>query len=380
MDSNIVSKTQDFRSLPFSRFNCSIDPIIYDVHTIKILTKLYKSNLQLILSNLQNIEFGFTRLNQIHQEELDLDLIFRHSFPFLVTETSFFPSETHSITAIVILLLYHTLSLKNLDFRLDNSIPWARKTSSILISDSTQAMCHALTMQYHAAILSAQHPFGAKILKVALPISKFILERMHQDYIERYDWNVLQDPSVGLKRYNSSQFTRLMGSGYWEIGVRVAFLVHGQSAPPEFDEISKKMRMLRQLTDEIADVHEDIFAGFLTYPMLLLLDNPHYSNMAKEIIKVLWSDQNSTNSLTSPEYLYLHKILEESEVFEKLYKDIDLLWKDLSVLIEQNVPVDAFPLFISLIDLKRAFLERIRINGWFDKPLNYDVGTIFMAL
>jgi hypothetical protein len=353
------------------------DPATWDRKTLELLIRFFKPELKSVVSQLQQLAFTYDDLSQIHLKALDCDLLFRHAFPFLATERVFFPSQPHSINVLVGVLLCHTLALNHIDFQLDDNVPWLRKPLDALIDDPNQAICYSLATLYRGVLQLINHPYGSSILSDIIPISLFVLERMHEDYVERYSQDVLGDPSLGLRKYQEIKKSRLMGSGYWEITIRAAFTSHGERLPSFMEEIARKLRILRQLVDEAADAREDICAGLITYPFLILLSNPKYASRALKLIKRLWSySPKIVLADTFHEVQDLHRLLVLSGAFLRLHQEIDKLWKDLNQLIETDIPRNNAWTFLSLIDLKRAAIDRIRLNNWKDIPLEHNIEMI----
>lgn len=141
---------------------------------------------------------------------------------------------------------------------------------------SEAAAAYAVRLVYRGSFHAARLAYGDRIFtEVIEPFSGFVIERMYQDWNERFrPFSVELAPSM-VDDYLQSSNSRLLGSGYWEVMIRSAWIAaFPDSAVPEtLITFSSHIRRLRQLVDELDDISDDLASGLLTLPILLCIQH-----------------------------------------------------------------------------------------------------------
>jgi hypothetical protein len=333
----------------------------------KFATK-YGSYVAKAISILERMQFDPPRIGLSHVEQMRPELLFRHSIPFCITEETFFQPHDVSSSYLAALLAGHTLALTNLDYHLDGVGPADGASATAKKIDLVSGATYALRMVYAAGRLLGEIGSADRIFRdVFDPVSGFVLLRMYEDWAERYSEEPLVCPEETLKEYLESSTSRLQASGYWELMVKGSFASHGVEAPPELVSILRRLRKLRQIVDEIADLDEDIRAGLVTTPVLYALCKDTGSGQVSEAIRSLWRRQRNEPGAPDDDLIaQIRKLVEELGGLEASHKEADFVWREAC----QDC-VEAFgdrgSDYLVLLDIKRAKLDYLSKNGWRDR-------------
>ena len=332
------------------------------------LSRAYSKQVSSAIELLSNMKFELPRISKAHEQQLQPELLFRHSIPFCLTEDAYFgPSDTAKIY-LAGLLAGHTLALTHLDYHLDGSAPSDTSPATARKMDLASATTYAVRMIYAAgSLLSAVDNADAMFRNVFDPISGFVILRMYEDWTERYSPEFLCEPEGRLRDYLDSPTSRLLGSGYWELMTQGCFVSHGMTAPPELIATLRLLRKLRQIVDEIADFEDDVRSGLVTVPLLFALQ-AGAGEPISHAVKDLWRSRTSRPGTPDCELMSeVRKLVEDSGAFEDSHKLADSLWQQACEQCEQSLGSRSRG-YLLLLDLKRAKLEALARNGWRNEP------------
>jgi geranylgeranyl pyrophosphate synthase len=190
----------------------------------------------------------------------------------------------------------------------------------------------------------------------------------------RYEEKSLSRPQKILQWILESQFSPLTCL-YFSTTVQASFIINSKPVDQNVKQLSACFGRLRQLCDQISDVQEDIIMGNATVPVLYALaeGDQHLGQM----IKALWRDIRETESNTD-KLLISQKAAEIKELTQELgglrqaYELADTWYqKAIGLTSECSQTLGVNTELALLIRLKRAYLERLRLNNWSDIPGYY---------
>lgn len=351
-----------------SRYIPGNDGKAFRAQTFRLLADRYRDPISAATRILADLDFEFSSIAEAHRQQLREELIFRHALPFCVTEETYFSLGPRSARCLASLLAGHTLALTHLDYHLDGASPSGHAVATAVKMDSATAVAYSVRMIYAACRLSADLGSAANALfrDVFDPISGFVTLRMHEDWLERYDRDLINGTDKHLTQYLHSTNSRLLGSGYWEVMVRGSFSSRNAHAPQPLLKVIHELRRLRQLVDELADFAEDVQAGLVTTPLLFALQQTDDADVIKKCISILWDVEQAGSGQPHDTAIYLKQLVEyvaEARGFDQVYELADHTWQE-AVDIANKTLGDAAPGYLALLDLKRAKLEQLKCAGW----------------
>jgi hypothetical protein len=350
-----------------NRYSPASDGRDFRLESFAALADRYRPVVHDALALLQAVEFEFPALTKAHVEQLRPDLLFRQSLPFCVTEETFFALDGSSSPVLAALFAGHTLALTHLDYHLDGSTPDPSATATALKMEPTTAVAYSVRVMLTAARILDEVANGQRLFQHAFdPVSGFVLARMHQDWLERYDPAQLSDAAARLGEYLNSPTSRLMGSGYWELMIRGSFVRHGARCTPGIDVLAATLRKLRQAVDEIADFDEDLRAGLATTPLLFALAGlpGAAASVLAEAVRSAWSSNDGAGGgFRDAAVAECRKLVCEAGGFERAAEFADGLWRS-GVAHCERTWGPAADGYLLLLDLKRAKLQELRSSGW----------------
>jgi hypothetical protein len=320
------------------------------------------------ISILQRMQFELPRMSASHIEQMRPELLFRHSIPFCVTEETFFHPDDISSSYLAALLAGHTLALTNLDYHLDGAGPADSASATAKKIDLVSGTTYALRMVYAAGRLLGETGNADRIFRdVFDPISGFVILRMYEDWAERYSEDLLTHPEERLTEYLHSPTSRIFASGYWELMAKGSFARHGAAAPPALISVLRRLRKLRQIVDEIADLEEDIRTGLVTIPVLYALRADKDRGQIGEAVRSLWRHQKAEPDAPDDDLVaHVRKLVEEARGFEASLEEADSVWRDACKDCAESFG-DQGSDYLVLLDIKRAKLESLSRNAWRDQ-------------
>jgi len=115
-------------------------------------------------------------------------------------------------------------------------------------------------------------------------------DRMITEHHLRFK-TIPQFPADAITDYLSPQ-SRLRSSVFFGVLPTWAYVLANKTPPPQIEESTLALRIVRQLNDEILDVHEDIRGGLLTLPWIYALEE---KPKLRQAITNLWENPNNLN-------------------------------------------------------------------------------------
>lgn len=263
---------------------------------------------------LRGRRFNFAEQKSAHLLHLNKALIVRHSLPYCISEETYFSLDDRDVKFFAAVVLFHSLALT----RIDDYYDGGHMTKGGMLT--VEGIAYSLNATHEAIIALLKYaPDGAELAKL-LKVTAFVHARMYKDYTERYRKDYLDQPEQRLQTYLYSSRSRLLGSGYWEIMARASFAQRGKTFPAYLHSVDIKLRKLRQIVDELADVEEDLKGGLITLPVLhALTQNPR---AARKSILDYWQLDNE-----SKDNLSITQLLEETQTKKWIYEQaMPLYW------------------------------------------------------
>lgn len=277
---------------------------------IRGLEERYRPFTKVLHDKLREWRFHFVEQQHAHHRHIDERLIVRHALPYCITEETFFGLNEDDVDFLAAVMLLHSLALTKIDDYYDGGNQ--TKGGELQVD----AIAYSLSATHEAMTqLVAVAPNGLELARM-LDVTNFVHSRMYKDYTERYRPEYLDAPQSRLDTYLHSPTSRLLGSGYWEVMARAAFVQRGMAFPEYLRQLDHKLRKLRQLVDELADVEEDIRGGLVTLPILHALVNHINPGEVQREIMCIWQGGNTRR---------LRELLVEAQTAEWVREKAQLL-------------------------------------------------------
>jgi len=263
---------------------------------------------------LQNWRFNFVEQKSAHLLHLNQALVVRHSFPYCISEETYFSLSDQDVKFFAAVILLHSLALT----RIDDYYDGGHKTKGGMLK--VDGVAYSLSATHEAVIALLKRAPNTTELAKLLKVTAFVHARMYKDYTERYRKGYLDRAEQRVQMYLHSSKSRLLGSGYWEVMARASFAQRGKAFPSYLHSVDIKLRKLRQIVDELADVEEDLRGGLITLPVLHALTQRPRA-MRKSILNY-WQSDNENGSDPS-----MTQLLEETQTKKWVYEQaMPLYW------------------------------------------------------
>lgn len=201
-------------------------------------------------------------------------------------------------------------------------------------------------------------------------ISKDVLQCYCQDveYMLNLFWaeiNSRYDMSCNknINDYIYNNDSRLCVAIYIPLAVKFLYKLKKMELPLDLSEALFSLSKVRQLNDEIVDIHEDIESGILTFPYVYALNNSSYFNELSNEINLLW-ERNKIKEYSKKHSRRIHEILLSSGSFDcSAYESLKLLNSSTTIFRKYFSSETIFELSL-LINMRIAHLIRLRNNNW----------------
>jgi hypothetical protein len=366
------------------------DPVAFDRAATAALVARCAPVIEPLLARLSERRFAFYEMHALYADALDAELVYRQCAPAAGYglalaaapdgQPGLAPAElTDYLEAFA---LCQTMVLNHLDRHLDLSSSYAAKDTPLLLSDVRAAASFAVAALYEGMRAIPPTAAGAAALREMAAVSVTVIQSRYSGYATRFDPAMLAHPEGVLADYADPVQSRHLGSGFYSSGVLGLHAFAGLDVPPALAEILAGMGTLRQRVDELADIHEDTVTGMVTYPVAALLLTPAAAK-ARPLIEAAWErcrrltgaerdDAGSAARAVREDRKLraatadLLDLLADSGVLEACYAEADELWQYLSARIPDDLGDVGGRALFPVLDLKRAFLERLADQGWQD--------------
>ncbi|XYI00714.1 hypothetical protein ACMHYB_13520 [Sorangium sp. So ce1128] len=363
------------------------DPINFDRHVfLDRLNPRYWRHVEEAINKLQAVPWHDTSSAKKIESTLDKGLIKKQTFPIFETAASCGSITDDHILFASAYILTKIVPLQITDSWIDYSIS-PNLTADMLSSESVQSAWTVSNSSIYMGIsLFMQSPSLCGAFEEALPHFVSVSQAMSNCYQRRFNRELLDSPELEIDSYFSNPISRLLGSVFFGVSVLGSMRVSGDMPSMQARSMTKKMRGLRQIVDEVADWREDLVSGELTLPYLFALNDKKLNPFVREAIIKTW--QRAKEIIDSPiphaekiiqlkEDLAINRSLDDlkelmilSGSFNEMYSQADHLWNrsviDMDRVFEGK---NFYDLFLN-VALKRAFLERLKAQDWEDVPLN----------
>lgn len=357
-------------------------PLAYDARALTYLRDKYCSKVKPAVEKLRLKMFDNEDLQSFHSKSIDIELIYRQCFPMCIIQETYFPDRDNIEDLIFSFCLCKTLTLNKIDSILDNSTH-DPDINAVEALDVNTIMCYSLSSLSLGIMNLLRFNNGQKAIQEIIKMNFYLLQCMFSDYKNCFNEKMIYQTDSYINKYSDPKSSRYLGSGFYESTIRATFAFYNEPTPAFFNELLFRMRSLRQQVDEIADVREDLSSGLLTLPVLLLLKKkPHMNKYiikawkcSKRIIKQNKSLAIKINTLKTDQDLYaqVDAIINEIEnegIFKYLYDIcIENAYSCNSII--SNFIGEKHDLNV-IVDLKIAFLNRLKEYSWIDKRPKYD--------
>lgn len=199
-----------------------------------------------------------------------------------------------------------------------------------------------------------------------------------------------------MEDYRHPVRSRHLGSGFYSSSILGLYQFVDQPIPGQLPGLLRDLRRVRQRVDELADVHEDTVTGMVTYPVAQLLAGP-YGDEARKIIRAAWrrcrflvegrrdDALQGTRSVREDERLRelsaeLITLADGTGVLELCRVEADELCARVAEQIHRTFDSSARAVMTTVLDLKRALLDRLSQARWLSPPLAHSLEQIRQAV
>jgi len=372
------------RYYPTSSLECTLR---FDLEALSYLKFRYGSQIERAIAELEKLDFDYSSFNKVYKSGLDRNLAFRQGFPVCIVDRENFSSGQGLTDILVCFFLGQTMVLNHIDRHLDLSSSYTISNPIDLLRDVRVTTCYAVALQYEAAIQASTRCSNQYFLKSMYKTSRYIIQSMHENYATRFHLDRLLDTQAQTDFYLSDDNSPLLGSGFYQSGIEGCYSYYDEELSGDFLLLVKKMRILRQKIDQIADFREDLSTGMISLPALFLLNtgNENCYNMIRELWAYVKSaiskcrdnaqkgcafvqdDGLITNMMES-----IFQEMEKYGIWNKLYDDAKSDWEECSQILEKVMGDNRSDISV-VIDLKMAFLDRLKLQGWQDIPVSHKI-------
>ena len=213
------------------------------------------------------------------------ETIWKQTLPFLVYGTTLDVTNNILVKLASLYSLGQAIPSIVIDQMLD-------KTNQKLIN-SDSAFCILAYIKTLRSLRAMNLPSGHNIEDIFLSLTSEMYDRMLTEHHCRFS-ALPRYLSDAIRDYLEPSSSRLSSSIFFGVLPVWAHILADQDLSEQVIKSTEKLRMVRQLNDEILDVHEDICNGLLTLPWLYALeDKPEL----RRKIELLWQDTADSDAL-----------------------------------------------------------------------------------
>jgi len=349
------------------------DPVGYNDAVIRYFQEKYAKSIHLIFVGLQKKRGSAsslmleTALSSVPNTKLE-----RHLLPIFAAASSTGGVHKHHLLFGRAFIKAVSLPLLRIDERLD--FVSQKLKSAIQMSFKNKDTLVDLYLFNDGIADMCELPKASDIIGLVTSNYARLYTSLYCEMKLRYEEKSLSRPQKILQWILESQFSPLTCL-YFSTTVQASFIINSKPVDQNVKQLSACFGRLRQLCDQISDVQEDIIMGNATVPVLYALaeGDQHLGQM----IKALWRDIRETESNTD-KLLISQKAAEIKELTQELgglrqaYELADTWYqKAIGLTSECSQTLGVNTELALLIRLKRAYLERLRLNNWSDIPGYY---------
>ncbi|MEV4711805.1 hypothetical protein [Micromonospora sp. NPDC049374] len=366
------------------RYSAGTDPAGYDFRATVELLAQYGGPILMAISQLRTMDFMFPRMSRLYQDALDPELLFRQTMPAAAVGARIGADPGVLAEYLKIYALGQTLILNNMDRHLDLSASYSIRDPALLLADVNSTMCLSVTSLLTMVREASLTPAGVRALPVMAGVTVEIVQSMYDNYAVRFDQATLDSGESLVNWYRMDVRSRHLGSGFYSSGLLGLLAYLGKTVPDGLADGVRDMRRLRQRVDELADLFEDTVTGLVSYPVAKGLAEPTLNAHLRHSISKLWTRAQQVIGshgrhagvlnralADDPELNETHsailEMLVSGGIMRECYREADALWREIALGLGALDPRFGEPL-LAIIDLKRALLDRLAMNGWQNNP------------
>lgn len=356
------------------------DPEVYDRRATEALIELCYPVIEPALERLRQRRFGFATMARVHADAVDVEVFYRQAIPVAGLGLMVGGQPDVMVAYLEAYALCQTLILNHIDRHLDLSSSFTAGHSSILLADVRATVCYAITVLYEGMGSLPAATSSARALATMSQTTSLIAQSMYDNYATRFSEAALADPEAVLADYRHPVRSRHLGSGFYSSSILGWYQFVDLPVPDQLPELLLNLRRVRQRIDELADLHEDTVTGMVTYPVALLLAGPR-GDEARMIIRAAWrrcrylienirdDALRGTRSVHEDEQLRelsseLIKLAHSAGALERCRAEAEELCARVAGQIHRAFEPSARSVMITVLDLKRALLDRLSRASW----------------
>lgn len=372
------------------------DPDEYDRQATGALIEVCHPIIEPLIDRLRRHSFGFATMERVHADAIDVEVLYRQTIPAAGLGLAAGVQDEVLVDYLEAFALCQTLILNHVDRHLDLSSSITAGHSAVLLADVRTTACYAITVLYEGIRALPHSTSGARALATMSQTTSLIAQSMYDNYATRFSEAALTDPEAVLEDYRHPVRSRHLGSGFYSSSILGLYQFVDQPIPEQLPDLLKDLRRVRQRIDELADLHEDTVTGMVTYPVALLLAGP-YGDEARKIIRAAWRrcrflvegrrDDALQATWTVREDERLRELSAElitladgTGVLELCRDEADELCARVAEQIHRTFDSPAQAVMTTVLDLKRALLDRLSRARWLCPPVAHSLEQIRQAV
>lgn len=350
------------------------DPIGFNETVVSFFKKKYANHIDYIFQEIEErANSGVDPWLCIALSSVQKRIIERHLFPIFAAASSSGGSiSKHHLLFCSAFIRAISLPILRIDQRIDKP-PIKRIENLDNICEEKNALLGDFCLFHDGLLDITGLPKAMEIMELILSNYLQVYSSLYYEKTHRYDSDYLFFPKKKLQWIFRSRFSPLTCK-YFSTTVQASILLNSTKINFDLKKFTEKFGRLRQLCDQICDVEEDIIMGNITVPVLYaLLDDDN--NKLAEKIRNLWVDIQSEGlsepSIFSSQTSDIKEIILGLGGFKCSYILADKWYRGMMNLSNCNKKTNIGIEIRLLLRLKRAYLERLKLNNWEDIPNYY---------
>jgi len=332
------------------------DPVRFNDAVVSFFQRKYGVYTRQVLKDLRNRSSSRKWLRDL-LDWVPWRKVERHFFPLFATASLLGGVTPHHVAFCSAYARAVSLPLLRIDYLIDSA------QVESLEETQMHSVCEDLLSNwccnYDGMMDVPPLPNGQRLFALVLSNYYDVFCSLYEEILSRYDDSLVSQPERALRSILRSSHSQLT-CRYFAVAVQASFLISRKKIDPEIMAVAKSFGRIRQLVDQVADVTEDLNMGKLTLPVLfcLVTGDSEYESA----ILGLWKkarDGRGSSQLTG----MLSRIKEKTVSlggYDKAYTLADMWYRD------AIRSTGSYTELRILLRLKRASLERLKINGWTD--------------
>lgn len=349
------------------------DPIGFNEAVVSFFKEKYANHIDYIFEELEKrADSGVNPWLRMALPSIQKRIIERHLFPIFAAASSSGGISKHHLVFCSAFIRAISLPILRIDQRIDQT-PIKRIEKLGRICENENALLVDFCLFHDGLLNITGLPNTVEIMELVSLNYLQVYSSLYYETTHRYDFDYLLHPKNKLQWIYHSRFSPLTCK-YFSTTVQASTILNSKKVSFELKKFTEKFGRLRQLCDQICDVKQDIIIGNVTIPVLYALHENDDNSLAKKIRK-LWADIQG-NDLVNPSVLYsytseIKDIVLRLGGFERSYMLADKWYRQAMSLTDCNRKNNIGIEIKLLLRLKRAYLERLKLNNWEDIPNYY---------